>query len=310
MLGSPQDAEDLVQETFARAWRRLETYQGRASFRAWLYKIATNACLDYLERRPRRSLPQHKNAPIDGSGPLPPPVGEPIWIEPFPEELLAPSEANPEARYEAHESISLAFLVALQVLPPRQRCVLILGDVLDWTAAEIADMLGVTISAVNSLLHHARTTLKQRYTTRKREEPRSTEADQKTKSLLERYLKAWESADIDEIVSLLTEDASFPMPPLPAWFQGHTAIRALISGTILAGEAQGRWRLLPVKANGQPAFAFYQYNPSTQTYQAFAIQVLRIEANLVDEAVTFGYPALFPFFNLPVELDRVGAKEV
>ncbi len=172
MLGSPQDAEDLVQETYLRAWRRLETYQGRASFRAWLYKIATNACLDYLDRRPRRILPQQKNAIADLSGPFPPPVTEPIWIEPFPDEMLAPVEANPEARYESRESISLAFLVALQVLAPRQRCALILGDVLDWTAAEIADVLGVSVSAVNSLLHHARTTLKQHYTTAAVRQPR------------------------------------------------------------------------------------------------------------------------------------------
>ena len=303
MLGSPQDAEDLVQETYTRAWRYLKTYERRASFRAWLYKIATNACLDYLYRRPRRILPQQKYASVEQPLSLPTPVSQPIWIEPFPDELLAPAEASPEACYEARESISLAFLVALQVLPPRQRCALILVDVLGWPAAEIADLLGITVSAVNSLLHHARTTLRQRYDSRQRDASNILEADPKIKSLLERYLHAWESADIDEIIALLTKDATFPMPPLPAWYQGHTAIRALISGVILAGEGRGRWRLLPTRANGQPAFAFYQLNPSTRTYQAFAIQVISIEGNLVADATTFGFPALFPYFNLPAELE-------
>ena len=303
MLGSPQDAEDLVQETYLRAWRRLETFEGRAPFRAWLYKIATNACLDYLARRPRRLLPQQKNAVTDLSSPLSPPINEPIWIEPYPDELLAPTETSPEARYEARESISLAFLVALQILAPRQRCALILSDVLDWPAAEIADLLGISVSAVNSLLHHARTTLKQHYKKGKADTSTTAEADLRTKSLLERYLRAWESADIEEIISLLTRDASFPMPPQPALFQGQAVIRELIAGTILAGEARGRWRLLPTQANGQPAFAFYQLNPVSQKYQPFAIQVLRIEGDLVADATTFGYPALFPYFNLPIELD-------
>ncbi len=304
MLGSPQDAEDQVQETYLRAWRYLKTYERRASFRAWLYKIATNACLDYLHRRPRRSLPQQQFAPSTATELPPPAISEPIWIQPFPDELLAPTEAGPEARYETRESISLAFLVALQVLPSRQRCALILVDVLGWPAAEIADLLGITVSAVNSLLHHARTTLRQSYPTRQRDAARLAENDPRVKSLLERYLHAWESADIEGIISLLTRDATFSMPPSPAWFQGHQAIWALLSGLILDGDAQGLWRLLPTHANGQPAFAFYQRDEVTCKYQAFAIQALSIEGNLISEATTFSYPALFPYFNLPVELVR------
>lgn len=175
-------------------------------------------------------------------------------------------------------------------------------DVLGWSAAEIADLLGITVSAVNSLLHHARTTLRQRYASRQRDASNIVGADPKIRSLLERYLHAWESADIDEIISLLTKDATFPMPPLPAWYQGHTAIRALISEVILAGEGRGRWRLLPTRANGQSAFAFYQLNPFTHKYQAFAIQVVSIQGNQIADATTFGFPAVFPFFNLPAEL--------
>jgi RNA polymerase sigma-70 factor (ECF subfamily) len=302
MTGSLEDAEDLVQETFLRAWRRLETYQGRASLRAWLYKIATNACLDALKRRPKRSLPTQVCDPSDPSAPLGLPTTEPMWIQPYPDELLAPSEANPEARYEARESISLAFLVALQELSPRQRFALISGDVLDWQPTEIADTLETTISAVNSLLHRARSTLKQRYSTGRRVPRDPTLSDKKLKDLLDRYLRAWETADVESIISMLREDATFPMPPLPVWFQGRTAIKSFISGTILAGEGRGRWRLLPVHANGQPGFAFYQRDEKNRRYFPFAIQVLTFDGDLLSDVSTFGYPALFPAFNLPAEL--------
>ena len=206
-------------DILTRAWRRLETYQGRASMRAWLYKIATNTCLDALKRRPKRSLPVELGAPSDPSVPLGAPLSGPVWIEPYPDELLAPVDASPEARYEQRESISLAFMVALQALPARQRCALILGDVLDWQAAEIAEALDTSVSSVNSLLHRARSTLKLRYKspTTQRIEPTGKSLDR----LLEGYLRAWETADIEAIVAMLTEDATFPMPPLAAWYQGR-----------------------------------------------------------------------------------------
>jgi RNA polymerase sigma-70 factor (ECF subfamily) len=213
MLGSLEDAEDQVQETFLRAWRRLETYQGKGSLRAWLYKIATHTCLDALAQRPKRSLPVELYPPADPSTSPGLPVNEPVWIQPYPDELLAPVEAGPEARVEARESISFAFMVALQELPARQRCALILGDVLDWQAAEIAEALEVSVSAVNSLLHRARSILKRRYRYKAADKPSLTEERQK--QLLERYLRAWEAADIDGIVSMLTEEATFPMPPVP-----------------------------------------------------------------------------------------------
>ena len=302
MLGSLQDAEDQVQETFLRAWRRLETYEGRAPFRAWLYRIATNACIDIIKQRSKRGLPADLYPPSDPTNPLKPPIMEAIWIEPFPDKLGAPEEANPEARYDWRESISLAFMVALQDLPPRQRCALIMADVLDWRADELAQTLEITIPAVNSLLHRARLKLKQRYPSNQQAQQHALPDDARLHTLLDRYMQAWEAADVDGIVSMLKEDATFPMPPLPSWFSGHEAIRTFISTTILAGKASGRWRLLPVRANGSPGFGFYMRDEKTGTYGAYAIQVLGFEGELLSDVTTFGYPQLFPFFGLPAEV--------
>lgn len=303
MLGSLQDAEDLVQETFLRAWRRLETYAERASFRAWLYKIATNACLDELHQRPQRLLPTTTYQPGDPAEPMGQPVSEPVWLEPFPDELLAPKEVSPEARYDVQESITLAFLIALQLLPPRQRAVLVLRDVLDWRAEEVASLLETTISAVNSMLYRARSTLAGRYSSWDKLPIRSGQADSSALTLLDRYVHAWETADIDALVSLLKEDASFPMPPSPSWYYGREAIRAFIAANILNGEARGRWRLLPVGANAQPSFAWYRRDESSDTYQAFAIQVLTFDGDLLADVTTFGTPYLFPYFGLAAELE-------
>jgi RNA polymerase sigma-70 factor (ECF subfamily) len=302
MLGSLQEAEELVQETLLRAWQRLNTYEGRASFRAWLYKIATNACLDALDQRPRRTLPPARQGAADPHEPLAPPITEPIWLEPFPDDLLADSDAGPEARYDAHESITFAFLAALQALPPRQRAVLILRDVLDWHASEVADVLGLTLSSANSALHRARTTLAKHYHSRSVDAVKATSLDEATRALLDRYVRAWEMADIDALISLLKEDATFPMPPSPTWYQGRSPIRAFISSVIFAGDARGRWRLRPTRANGRPAFAWYQRDESRGVYQAFAIQVVTFDGDLIADVTTFPIPAIFSFFNVPQEL--------
>jgi RNA polymerase sigma-70 factor, ECF subfamily len=302
MLGSFQDAEDQVQETFLRAWRRLETYEGRAPFRAWLYKIATNACLDAMDRRPRRVLPQSLRPASDPNEPVLPPVLDPIWLEPFPDELLAPREIGPEARYEAHESITLAFLTALQALSPRQRAVLILCDVLGWSAGEAAELVETTIPAVNSLLHRARGKLGRLYTSPRPEKERLALPDEMIRRLLERYVQAWEAADVEGIVALLKEDATFPMPPLPMWYRGRESIRRFIAASSLAGEARGRWRLHPARANGCAAFGVYVFDADNQSYKPFAIQVLTLQDELLSDITTFGYPSLFPHFGLPLEL--------
>src|SRR5512135_202519 len=188
ILGSLQDAEDIVQETLLRAWRRLDTYEERAPLRAWLYKIATNACFDALGKRPRRVLPTTHYAPADPRQPFAPPITDPIWLEPYPDDLIAEPEAGPEARYSLHESVSLAFLAALQSLPPRQRAVLILCDVLDWHASEAAQLLEITVPAVNSALHRARVTMRKNYHTRGREGLPASLSDQTLRPLLERYV--------------------------------------------------------------------------------------------------------------------------
>jgi RNA polymerase sigma-70 factor (ECF subfamily) len=316
MLGSLQDAEDQVQETLLRAWRRLETYEGRAPFRAWLYKIATNACLDTLGRRTGRVLPQSLRPASDPGEPILPPILDPIWLEPFPDELLAPQESTPEARYDSHESIRLAFQIALQALAPRQRAILLLCDVLGWSASEAAEFAGATVPAVNSLLHRARVKLETRLAAPRLERKPIAQADEfwipsqdskgiqneRAGRLLERYVSAWETADVEGIVALLREDATFPMPPLPLWYQGRQTIGAFITATSLAGEAGGRWRMHPTRANACPAFGVYLLDPESGAYKPFAIQVLTIQDGLLSDVTTFGYPALFPYFELPLEL--------
>jgi RNA polymerase sigma-70 factor (ECF subfamily) len=302
MLGSLQDAEDLVQETLLRAWQKLHTFEGRASFRAWLYRIATNACLDALEGRPKRTLPPSRQSASDPNAPLLPPITEPIWLEPIPDDFLDDPSISPEARYDARESITLAFLAALQVLPPRQRAVIILSDVLDWHAAQAAETLDLSVSAVNSALHRARVTLAKHYRARGLDSIHSQPEDEKTKALLERYVRAWEEADIDALIALLKEEATYPMPPYPSWYKGKAAIRAFVSHTILAGQAAGRYRLVATRANAQPAFAWYMRDESVGVYRAFAIQVVTMDGELIGDITTFPNPGLFRYFDLPLEL--------
>ena len=302
MLGSLTEAEDLVQETLLRAWKGRRTYAGRAPVRAWLYKIATNACLDELARRPRRGLPATFIEPADPLEPPDAPVLDPIWIEPYPDSLLPQARVDPAARYDQRESVRLAFLVTLQELPPRQRAILLLRDVLGWPAAEVAAMLGLSASSVTSALYRARVTL----STRGHGEARAARPpelhDPNEQRLLERYLLAWETADIEGLTLLLKEDATFPMPPLPGWYRGRADIRAFVSATILQGEARGRWKFMPTRANGRPAFGLYRRRDERLGYAAFAIQVVTFEAGLVADATTFGFPQLFRRFGLPDEL--------
>jgi RNA polymerase sigma-70 factor, ECF subfamily len=303
MLGSLQDAEDLVQETLLRAWQRIETYEGRASFRAWLYKIATNLCLDALARRPRRSLPPGKFPASNPDAPPAPPLGEPIWLEPIPDEWLAAEETSPEARFAAQESITLAFLAAVQILPPRQRAVLLLCDVLDWRAREVAGLLGLTVSAVNSALHRARVTLAKHYRSPATPDLDAAHSDEMTRGLLERYVRAWENADVEGLVTLLKEDATFTMPPIPSWYRGRAAIGAAASA-IAFGAAGRRWKLVVTRANGQPAFGAYLLEAANNLYKPFGIQVLSLTPDTAEIAdiTTFISPALFARFRLPTEL--------
>ncbi|MCE7984561.1 MAG: sigma-70 family RNA polymerase sigma factor [Caldilinea sp. CFX5] len=307
MLGSIQDAEDLVQESLLRAWQRRETYAGRAPVRAWLYKIATNLCLDTLAQRQRRTLPVAHQAAADLDDPIPPDVNEPIWLEPFPDALLAPAEMMPEARFAARERVDLAFLVLLQQLPPRQRAVLLLRDVLEWQASEVAQLLDLSVSAVKSLLFRARQTLTQQTDAfAALAETRLAQSDAVTQTLLQRYTTAWEEADIAGLVALLKEDATFSMPPIPAWYQGRQTIAGLVAKTVFRGPAQGRWRLEPTRANGQPAFGLYrigdQQPDGTVIYQAYGIQVVTVTGPLIADITTFRVSTLFAKFGLPSQL--------
>lgn len=307
ILGSLQDAEDLVQETLLRAWRRLNTYEGRAPLRAWLYRIATNACLDALDKRPRRALPATQQPPGDPRQPFAPPINEPIWLEPLPDDLLADSATSPEARYSARESVTLAFMAMLHTLPPRQRAVLVLRDVLDWRASEVADLLETSVSAVNSALHRARTTMTRTYHIHSREAPGASTANTSEQALLDRYLRAWEAADVAGLTRLLKEDATHSMPPSPSWYQGRRTIGIFMEANIFGsnvfpGSAQGRWLMRPTRANAQPAFALYLRDEASGVYGAFGIQVLTVEAGRIADLTTFVNPALVPRFGLPDQL--------
>lgn len=307
LLGSLQDAEDLVQEALLRAWQRRETYAGRATVRAWLYKIATNLCLDALAQRKRRTLPVALQAAADLADPIPADVNEPIWLEPFPDALLAPVEAQPEAWLVRRERVDLAFLLLLQQLPPRQRAVLLLRDVLEWQASEVAQLLDLTVPAVKSLLFRARQTLAQHAgDDMPVVETNISQADAVGQALLQQYTTAWEQADIAGLVALLKEDATFSMPPIPAWYRGRQTIAGLVGKTVFRGPAQGRWRLQPTQANGQPAFGLYRVGEpqadGSVPYHAYGIQVVTLTGTLVADITTFRVPALFPRFNLALQL--------
>ena len=297
MLGSFHDAEDLVQETLLRAWEKRTTLTSPASYRAWLYRIATNLCLDRLRSAPRRSLQQETHLVNDPNSPLPKPVREPIWLEPFPDDLLADPQNDPEDYAERSERITLAFLVALQRLTPTQRAILLLREVLEWPANEVAEWLNLSVAAVNSGLQRARRAL---------QEPNPPEDQETTlpipqfQSLLDRYVTAFEQTDIPGFAALLREDAWFTMPPLPVWFQGRTDIATLFSTMVFT---PGRhWHLLPTSANGSPAFGLYRQEAQEDLYQLFGLMVLGVVEGQIANMVTFLELSSLSPFALPPTL--------
>jgi RNA polymerase sigma-70 factor (ECF subfamily) len=279
MLGSFEEAEDLLQETFLRAWRRRETYAERASLRAWLYRIATNACLDALEKRPK--------APAAN--------GDITWLQPYPEALLEQIEAPDDAPGEvvARETVELAFLVAIQHLPPRPRAVLILRDVLGWRAKDTAELLETTTAGVNSALQRARAVLKEHLPKERGEWTVAGSAEER--DLLERYVAMTEAADAAGIKALMHEDARFAMPPDEAVYFGRDAI---VDGWIEGGmgsDAFGAFKCTLTRANGQPGVANYVRKPGSDVYELFAIDVLRIEGGVITDVTAFFGSALKPF---------------
>ncbi len=297
MLGSLHDAEDLVQETLLRAWEKRATLTSPGSYRAWLYRIATNLCLNTLTRVPRRSLPPDTHPQSDPTRPVPPRLREPIWLEPFPDELLADPHSDPQDRALQRERITLAFLVALQRLTPAQRAILLLREVLEWPAAEVAEWLHLSVPAVNSALQRARRALQERNVIP--ETPAALPTLQ-LQSLLNRYVTFWEQANIPGFVALLREDAWFTMPPTPAWFQGRAAIATLLSKRIFT---PGRhWHLLPTRANGSPAFGLYRREAGAGVSQLFGLVVLGVEGEQIASLVAFLELSGLSSFALPPTL--------
>ena len=303
MLGSPQEAEDLVQETYLRAWRSLDSFVGRGPLRAWLYRIATNACLNALASRKdaHRWLPEQHSPPSEQL-----PDGDPStdipWLAPYPDALLAgiADEApNPAVRYETRESVQLAFLAVIQQLPPRQRAALLLCDVLGWSADETASLLGGSSTSINSVLQRARATLCQRYPEGR---TRGTLPDQGEQALLDRYVRAWEGADAEGFVALLKEDATLAMPPWTHWYRGRDWSRAFFSK---AWTAYAGFRLVAIEANCQPAFAFYACKSGEAIFRAHSVQILEIREGAIAAMTKYLKPlgpALFADFGLPLNL--------
>ena len=294
IVGSVHDAEDLLQETLLDAWRGLEGYEGRASLRAWLYRIATNRSLDALRARGRRAKDPRES-------PMPEPTrwNEPVWLQPYPDSLLdgiPDSAPGPEARYETKEAVTLAFIVGLQHLPPQQRAVLVLRDVLGYRAAEVAAMLDTTKASVNSLLRRARATFDSRLPATSRDRAPSPNSKLE-RDLVGRFAETIESGDIDDMVTMLTDDAWVTMPPLPHAYQGHAAIREFLRG---AEDRRGApMRLLPTRANTQPAFGCYVCEPGTGVARAVALFVLTLEGDRISAITWFAESSMFPWFGLP-----------
>jgi len=302
MLGSVYDAEDQVQETLVRAWRSYSDFQGRSSLRTWLYRIATNACLRAIENRARRPLPSGLGAPGDDpDGPLAPVLPEIRWLQPIPDALIRPGPADPAAVAVSRESVRLALIAALQYLPGRQRAVLILRDVLGWHAAEVAELLGTSTAAVNSVLQRARAQLDR---VAPAEDELREPADPEDRALVDRYATAFENADIAGLMRLLREDAVLEMPPLPTWFAGRAAIGRFLASQVI--DEAGRFRLIPAAANGQPGLAAY-LRDHDGVYRAHAIAVLTIAGSGIARISSFNDASLFPAFGLSATFPAAGS---
>jgi RNA polymerase sigma-70 factor, ECF subfamily len=300
MMGSLQDAEDAMQEVFLRAWRALPRLEGSDWLRAWLYKIATNVCLSAAARRARRILPAGQGPPADPAADPGEPLAASAWIEPYPDEPLGSGvSAAPDARYEQREAVELAFIAALQHLPARQRAVLILRDVLGFTAREVATLLDASIASVNSAMQRARRTLDERLPDRSQQATLRLLGDERIRDLVTRFADAFERGDVDVLVTMLVEDATFTMPPYAAWYRGR---RAVAASWLVPGGPPPRLRAVPVRASGQPALAFYQLDPDREAYVPLALDVLTLQGDRIAEVTAFRTPGLFQHFDLPDRL--------
>ena len=315
MLGSAHDAEDALQEALLRAWRGLARFEGRSSLRSWLYTIATNTCLNQIERRPKRVLPIDYGPATDPHDGLGMPLAESVWVEPYPEEAvgLDDGRAAPEARYEQREGVELAFTAALQHLPANQRAVLILREVLGFSAREVAESLDTTVASVNSALQRARATVDERLPEQSQQATLRALGDDGLRKVVEGYMDAMQRGDVEAVVGMLAEDAAWSMPPLAAWFTGD-ALRDFLTFGPLSGA--WRWRHRAGRANAQPAVGSYAWHAGEGAYLPFALDVLTLEDNKIKEITSFitrSTEGREPDFYLnwpeqPVDLRQVGAS--
>ena len=299
MLGGFHDADDALQESRLKAWRALATYEPRGSFRAWMYRIVTNTCLDLLKVRSHRVLPQDVSPSIAPGPPTTAPRADISWIEPYPNALL-PTVPSPEQAVRLRESIRLAFVRVVQMLPPRQRAALILHDVLDWSVVEVADMLETTEVAINSALQRARAAI-----ARPRAESAASALAPRHAEVVERFVRAWESGDFDDFVALLATDAVMNMPPWEYWLDGKDAVVATMqsTGTWDGVPRPGRYKIVPAPMNGEPAGLAYVRAPDGR-YHAVCLTVLSLDADgRVVELTTFVLPELFAAWGFPAVLD-------
>jgi RNA polymerase sigma-70 factor (ECF subfamily) len=302
MLGSVHDADDALQEALLGAWRGLAGFEGRSSLRSWLYRITTNACLRQLARRPRRVLAVEYGPAAAPEDDLGEPVADPVFLEPYPDDRLQPQDrsAAPEARYELRESVELAFVAALQHLPATQRAVLILREVLGFSAAEVAGILETTPAAVNSALQRARKAVDRRLPRPAQQAELDALGADGRRQLVDAFVTAWERADVAALLDLLAEDARFSMPPLRAWFRGREDIGRFFAERVFATP----WRLLPIRANGQLAFACYQGDPDGDRFRLGAVNLLRVRTGRIVEIAGFLDPGVHRRFGLPDELPK------
>jgi RNA polymerase sigma-70 factor (ECF subfamily) len=287
MLGSVHDAEDALQEALLRSWRGLPRFEGRSSLRSWLYKIVTNASLDAAARRPKRVLPLDYGPPADPHAGLAAPLAESVWVEPYPDKALGIESVDtaPAARYELRESVELAFVAALQQLPARQRAVLILREVLGFSAKEVAEMLETSVASVKSALQRARKAVEERVPEESQEQALRTLGDAGVGELAQRSMDSFERNDVDAVVAMLTEDATIAMPPTPTWYRGRDAMAAFYAARPMA--AGMRWRHIPSRANGQLAVGCYLWDEQERGFKAHSLDVLTLRGDRIAEVTAF-----------------------
>jgi RNA polymerase sigma-70 factor (ECF subfamily) len=287
MLGSVHDAEDALQDALLRAWKALPKFEARSSLRSWLYRIATNTCLDAIARRPKRVLPIDYGPAADPHTKPGTPIVESVWLEPYPDEILGVEDgfAEPEARYEQRESVELAFVAALQHLPATQRAVLILREVLGFSAKEVAESLETTVASVNSALQRARAAVDERVGEQSQQATLRALGDDALRDVVERYVDAWERNDVEAFAAMLTDDAVFAMPPLATWYRTREGIAIWAASSPMSGP--WRWRTVFVRANGQPALGFYTWNAEAGAYLPFALNVLTFRGDKISDVTAF-----------------------